>query len=164
MAASQLAVSLLANLLGICQNLLSLDFFPFIFSTVTNEFLRVCVCVCVCVCVFCLLRATPEAYGGSQSRGRMGAAACTAAASLHHSHSKLGSKPHLQPTPQLTAMPDPLTHWARPGIKSVSSWILVRFITAESQQELLFFSINHFEVYSSWCFRYSQCHAITSSL
>ena len=30
-----------------------------------------------------------------------------------------------------------LTHWARPGIKPASSWILVRFITAEPQQELL---------------------------
>ena len=28
------------------------------------------------------------------------------------------------------------THWARPGIKSSSSWILVWFITAEPQQEL----------------------------
>ena len=26
---------------------------------------------------------------------------------LPHSHSKAGSEPHLQPTPQLTATPDP---------------------------------------------------------
>ena len=31
------------------------------------------------------------------------------------------------PTPQLVAMSDPLTHWARPGIKPASSWILFRF-------------------------------------
>ena len=30
-----------------------------------------------------------------------------------------------------------LNHWVRPGIESVSSWIPVRFITAEPQQELL---------------------------
>ena len=33
--------------------------------------------------VFCLLRATPTAYGGSQARGPVGALAT----SLHHSHS-----------------------------------------------------------------------------
>ena len=32
-----------------------------------------------------------------------------------------------------------LTHWARPGIEPVSSWILVRFVFAEPQQELLVF-------------------------
>ena len=30
-----------------------------------------------------------------------------------------------------------LTHWARPGIEPASSWILFRFVTAESQWELL---------------------------
>ena len=29
-----------------------------------------------------------------------------------------------------------LTHWVRPGIEPVSSWILVRFISAEPQWEL----------------------------
>ena len=37
------------------------------------------------------LRAAPVAYGSSQARGRIGAAA----AGLCHSHSKTGSKPHL---------------------------------------------------------------------
>ena len=41
--------------------------------------------------------------GGSQARGPVGAVA----ASLCQSHSNAGSKPSLQPTPQLTAMPDP---------------------------------------------------------
>ena len=53
--------------------------------------------------MFCLFRATPVAYGGSQARGRIGAVA----ACLHHSHSNTGSEPHLQPTPQLTARLDP---------------------------------------------------------
>ena len=48
-----------------------------------------------------LFRAT--ACGSSQARGRTGAAA----ASLHHSHSNVGSKTHLRPTPQLMATPDP---------------------------------------------------------
>ena len=30
-----------------------------------------------------------------------------AAAGLHHSYSIVGSEPHLRPTPQLTAVPDP---------------------------------------------------------
>ena len=35
-----------------------------------------------------------------------------------------------------------LTHWARPGIKPTSSWILVGFITTEPQWELPFYSIS----------------------
>ena len=45
----------------------------------------------------------PEAYGGSQARGQIGAVV----SSLHQRHSNVGSKPSLQPTPQLTATPDP---------------------------------------------------------
>ena len=57
---------------------------------------------------FCHFRAAPEAYGRSQARGRIGAAA----AGLYHSHSNAGS----------------LTHGVRPGIKSPSLWILVGFV------------------------------------
>ena len=53
-------------------------------------------------CLFAFFRAAPSAYGGSQTRGLIGAAA----AGLRQSHSKAGSEPGLQPTPQLTAMPD----------------------------------------------------------
>ena len=49
-----------------------------------------------------LFRAPLVAGGGSQARSLIGATA----ASLHHSHNAR-SQPHLQPTPQLTAMPDP---------------------------------------------------------
>ena len=52
---------------------------------------------------FLPFRATPAAYAGSQARGRIG----VTAAGLHHSQSNAGSKTHLQPTPQLKAMPDP---------------------------------------------------------
>ena len=43
------------------------------------------------------------AYGGSQAMGLIRAVA----AGLCQSHSNVDSKPHLQTTPQLTAMPDP---------------------------------------------------------
>ena len=56
------------------------------------------------VCLFvCLFMAAPTAHGGSQARGPIG----TIATGLHQSHSNMGSKPHLQPTPQLTATLDP---------------------------------------------------------
>ena len=48
------------------------------------------------------LWAAPAAYGGSQARGPIGAVAT----GLRQSHSNAGSEPCLQPTPQLTAMPD----------------------------------------------------------
>ena len=60
-------------------------------------------CVCVCMSIFAISRAAPTEYGGSQARGRIG----SIATSLHQSHSNVGSKPRLWPTPQLTAMPDP---------------------------------------------------------
>ena len=66
--------------------------------------------------LFCIFRTTLAAYGSSQARGQIGAAA----ASLHHSYGYTGS----------------LTHWVRPGIKPVSSWILVRFITTKPWWEL----------------------------
>ena len=53
--------------------------------------------------LFAFSRAAPTAHGGSQATGRIGATA----AGPRHSHSNSGSKPHLRPTPQLTAMPDP---------------------------------------------------------
>ena len=52
---------------------------------------------------FVLFRATGMAYGSSQARGRIGAAAD----SLHQSQSKTGSEPCLQPILQLTTMLDP---------------------------------------------------------
>ena len=52
---------------------------------------------------FLLFRAAPTAYGGSQARGPIG----LVAAGLCRSHSNAGSEPHLRPTPQLPAMPDP---------------------------------------------------------
>ena len=47
-------------------------------------------------CLFAISWAAPAAYGGSQARGLIGAAA----AGLPQSHSNAGSEPHLQPTPR----------------------------------------------------------------
>ena len=52
---------------------------------------------------FAFFRAAPVAYGGSQARGLIG----PVAAGLCQSHSNARSKPHLWPTPQLTATLDP---------------------------------------------------------
>ena len=52
---------------------------------------------------FLLFRAAPMAYGSFQARGWIRA---TDAASLYHSRNA-GSKPHMWPTPQLMATPDP---------------------------------------------------------
>ena len=51
----------------------------------------------------CLFRTAPATYGSSQARGQIR----TVAASLHHSHGNSGSETCRQPTPQITAMPDP---------------------------------------------------------
>ena len=71
-------------------------------------FPKICVCMLSFVVLLlffccCCFRAVPMAYGGSQARSWIEATA----ASLHHSHSNVGSKPYLWPTPQSTAMPDP---------------------------------------------------------
>ena len=93
------------------------------------DFISFCCCCCCC----CYFRATPAACRGSQARGLIRGVV----AGLCHSHSNARSQPHLWPTPQLTAMPDPyLTHWARPEIKPMSSWILVRFFSTEPRQKL----------------------------
>ena len=52
---------------------------------------------------FCFLEPHLRHYGRSQTRDLIGAAA----AGHGHSHSNTISEPHLRPTPQLMAMPDP---------------------------------------------------------
>ena len=53
--------------------------------------------------IFFLVTAAPVAHGSSWARDPSGAAA----AGLYHSHSDTRSEPHLGPTPQFVAMPDP---------------------------------------------------------
>ena len=80
---------------------------------------------CNCIFFFCPFRATPAAYGGSQARGRFRATD----ASLCHSHRIAASEPCLRSTLQLMAM--------TPGMELASLWILVRFVFAGAQRELL---------------------------
>ena len=89
-------------------------FLSFFFKDCFGQFVLVCVC---------LFRATPVACGISQPKGQIGAVAAR--------------QPLLQqrriPAPSMTyAAPDgnpgSLTHWAKPGIKPMSSWILLRFL------------------------------------
>ena len=72
---------------------------------------------------FCLLRATSEAYGGSQARGPIR----DLTPSLNNSHSN--ADPSWAVTCTIAySNARSLTHWARPGIELESSWMLVRFI------------------------------------
>ena len=89
---------------------------------------------CLYIFLYFFLKAAPVAYGNSQARGLIGAVP----AGHDHSHSNVGSKPHLQPTPQLTATPDPLTHWVRPGIEPVSSWLLVGLLLLSHELPIYF--------------------------
>ena len=66
------------------------------------NFLFFCLLSFVVVIVVAISWAAPVAYGGSQARGPIEAAAT----GLRQSHSNAGSEPRLQPTPQLTATPD----------------------------------------------------------
>ena len=79
---------------------------------------------------FSLFRATPEAYGSSQARGWIGAAAMpqpqqrqtwAESAAYTTAHGGNGS----------------LTHWVGPGMEPASSWIPVGFVTLEPRWELL---------------------------
>ena len=57
----------------------------------------------IVVIIIMLFRATSTAYGSSQARGQI----IAAAVGLHHSNRNGGSEPCLRPTPQLMAMLDP---------------------------------------------------------
>ena len=82
---------------------------------------------------FCLFRAAQAAYGGSQARVQIGAAA----ASLCHSHSTVGSKPHLRPIPQLMAMPDSKPSEQGQGLNLCPHGCQLVFLTTELRWELL---------------------------
>ena len=77
-------------------------------------------------------RATPTAYGGSLARSRIGAIAT----GLCYSRSNSGFEPCLVTYTTAQGNAGYLTHWARPGIKPTTSWILVGFVSAAPWQEL----------------------------
>ena len=95
-----------------------LSFWPILFSFSLKNFL--------------LFRAAPEACGGSQAGGLIGATA----AGLHHSHSKhsIWATSAIHTTTHNNARS--LTHLVRPGIKSSTSCFVVGFISAVPWWEL----------------------------
>ena len=82
--------------------------------------------LCFSCFVFLLFSAEPFAYWSSLVRGQIGATATATGdpsfvCDLHHSSGNAGSP----------------THWARPGTKPESSRILIGFVSATPQRELL---------------------------
>ena len=71
---------------------------------------------------FCLFTAKSAAHGGAQVRGPIG----TVATGLYHSYSNAGSKGSVTYT-TAHANAGSLSHWARPGMETVSSWMLFGF-------------------------------------
>ena len=69
-------------------------------------------------------RVAPAAYGGSQARGLIGAAA----ASLRHSQQQHGIRTVSVTYTTAHGNAGSLAHLARPGIEPATSWFLVRFI------------------------------------
>ena len=80
---------------------------------------------------FCLFRATPAAYGVSQTRGQIEAIA----SALHQSHSNTRSS-HVWIYTTVHGNARSLTHSVRPGVEPVSSWMIVRFVPTEPRWEL----------------------------
>ena len=81
---------------GVYNRLIPLPFcIPFAFSKHLSCFLFVCFLFLLLLFFSFLFRAAPAAYGSSQARGQVRAAA----ASLYYSHSNVRSKLHLQPMP-----------------------------------------------------------------
>ena len=97
-----------------------------------NIYICVCVCVCVCVCMCFAFWAASAAYGSPQARGQIGAAcASLLTATAMREPSLVFDLHHSSLQGQI------LNPLSKPGIESVSSWILVGFVTAEPQWELV---------------------------
>ena len=100
---------------------------------------------------FCLFRATLVAYGGAQARGQIGATAV----GLPHSHSNGGSVTYTTAHSNARS----LIHWARPGIKPLSSWILVGFVITEPWWEL-----PHKDFLAPSCWKHRPSHSFVITL
>ena len=107
---------------------------------------------------FCLFRAAPTAYRGSQARGLIGAVA----PSLRQSPSNARSKPRLQSTPQLSAMPDPQPTKRGQGSNLQPYGSYLDSLTTEPRRELLMslsllFSFTDFYLPLSLPFSFTDC-------
>ena len=76
---------------------------------------------------FCLFRAAPTAYGGSQARGQIRA---TPQPQQHQIRAE--SVTHITAHGNVRSF----THWTRPGIEPTNSWFLIGFISAVPQRKL----------------------------
>ena len=94
-------------------------------------YLYIYICIIFFFFAFLLFRGTGEAYGSSQARvkSELQWPACTIATATW-------DPSHLCDLHQSLCNAGFLTHVGRPGIEPASSSILVRFISAEPQQEL----------------------------
>ena len=81
---------------------------------------------------FCLFRATPVAYGGSQARGSNWSYSCWPTPQPQQRHIWATSVTYTIAHSNAGFQ----TYWVRPGIKPVSSWMLVRFVSTKPWQEL----------------------------
>ena len=77
---------------------------------------------------FCLFRAAPLAYGGFQARDLIWS--CSHWPMPQPQQCQIGAASANTTTAQGKA--GSLTHWARPGMEPLSSWILVRFVSADT--------------------------------
>ena len=83
--------------------------------------------------LFCLFRAAPTAYGSSQARGLSGA---TVAAYDTSQQRQIQAVSVTYTTAHGNA--GSLTHWGRPRIEPIPSWLLVGFVFAVPRWEFLF--------------------------
>ena len=79
-----------------------------------------------------LFRAAPVSYGGSQAWGPIRAVSYRPTPQPQ----QLGIQAVSSTYTTTQSNTGSLTHWATPGIKPASSWILIRFVSTEPQQEL----------------------------
>ena len=90
---------------------------------------------------FYFIRVALMAYGGSQTRGWIGAVA----ASLHHSHNSAGSETYLWPAPHSSQQSGILNTLSKVRDQTASPCILIGFINcwAETGTTLFFFNCTY---------------------
>ena len=88
--------------------------------------------------LFCFLEPHLVAYGSPHARGWIRAAD----ASLLHSHMQCQIRATSVVYVIAHGNSESITHWARPGVEPAYSWILVSFLTSESQRNT---SVGDFE-------------------
>ena len=85
-------------------------------------------CFWVCLFCFCLFRAAPTAYGSSQARGRIRAGYSCQPIPQPQQHQIWATFLTYTTAHHKAGF---TSHWARPGIEPMSSWVLVGLITTE---------------------------------